>query len=75
MIFEIIIANRLISKYVDSGSMAYLLATPNKRSKVAITQGLFMIISIGALILFIALVGIINSKIYFPGDLDIKNIF
>lgn len=72
MIFEIIIANKLVAKYVDSGSMAYLLATPNKRSRIAITQATFMILSIGVLILFITLVGIVSSEIYFPGDLDIK---
>lgn len=72
MIFEIIIANKLIAKYVDSGSMSYLLATPNKRGKIAITQAVFMLLSIGVLILFITLVGIISSEIYFPGDLDIK---
>lgn len=72
MIFEIIIANKLIAKYVDSGSMAYLLATPNKRSRIAITQATFMILSIGFLILFITLVGIISSEIYFPGKLDIN---
>lgn len=72
MIFEIIIVNKIIVKYVDSGSMAYLLATPNKRSKIAITQGVFMLFSIGALILFITLVGIISCEVYFPGDLDIK---
>ena len=72
MIFEIIIANKLIAKYVDSGSMAYLLATPNKRSKIAITQGIFMLLSVATLILFITLVGIISSEVYFPGDLDIN---
>ncbi|MDV4149412.1 ABC transporter permease subunit [Clostridium sp. AL.422] len=72
MIFEIIIANKLIAKYVDSGSMAYLLATPNKKSKIAITQALFMLISIGILIFFITLVGIISSEVNFPGELDIK---
>ncbi|WP_066892290.1 ABC transporter permease subunit [Clostridium nigeriense] len=72
MIFEIIIANKIIAKYTDSGSMAYLLATPNKRSKIAITQGFFLIISIGVLMLFIALVGIISSEVYFPGALDIR---
>lgn len=72
MIFEIIIVNKVIAKYVDSGSMAYLLATPNKRSKIAITQAIFMLFSLGALIVFITLVGIISSEVYFRGDLDIK---
>lgn len=72
MIFEIIIVNKVIAKYVDSGSMAYLLATPNKRSKIAITQAIFILFSLGALIVFISLLGIISSEVYFQGDLDIK---
>ena len=72
MIFEIIISNKLIAKYVDSGSMAYLLATPNKRGKIAITQAIFMVLSVGFLILLITLIGIISSEVNFPGELDIK---
>ena len=33
MILEIILANKLVVKYVDIGSMAYLLSTPNSRNK------------------------------------------
>lgn len=72
MIFEIIIANKLIARYVDKGSMAYLLATPNKRSKIAVTQGVFLLLAIGALVLFITVASITSSQIYFPGDLDIN---
>ena len=46
MILEIILANKLVAKYVDTGSMAYLLSTPNSRKKIVITQGLFVIINI-----------------------------
>ncbi|MCG8484270.1 MAG: ABC transporter permease subunit, partial [Clostridia bacterium] len=38
MIYCIIVSNKLIAKHVDSGSMAYLLTTPNSRVKIAVTQ-------------------------------------
>lgn len=44
-LFIVIVGNSLIVNQVDSGSMAYVLATPTKRSAVANTQALFLIIS------------------------------
>ena len=40
----VILANSLIANQVDRGSMAYVLSTPTKRSAVAITQLVFMLI-------------------------------
>lgn len=34
LIFKIIIANKLVVRYVDQGSMAYLLSTPMSRKKL-----------------------------------------
>ena len=45
LILIVILANSLISDQVDRGSMAYVLSTPTKRSAVAITQMIFMIIA------------------------------
>jgi ABC-type transport system involved in multi-copper enzyme maturation permease subunit len=45
MIYVIITGNKLIAGQVDKGSMAYVLSTPTKRSSVALTQGLFLILS------------------------------
>ena len=42
-IFVIITANKLIAAQVDKGTMAYILSTPTKRSKVAATQAIFFI--------------------------------
>ena len=70
MILEIILANKLVAKYVDTGSMAYLLSTPNSRKKIVITQGLF--VNIVILILYVTILGIICSEVMFPGDLDIE---
>jgi len=73
VIFIIILANKLVAGYVDRGSMAYLLATPNKRVKIALTQALSLWINIGILIAYITLAIIIFSAIIHPGMLDIGN--
>lgn len=72
MILEIILANKLVAKYVDNGSMAYLLSTPNSRLKIVITQALFVIINISILVLYVTVLGIICSEAMFPGDLNIE---
>lgn len=72
MILEIILANKLVAKYVDSGSMAYLLSTPNSRCKIVTTQAVFIIINITILILYVTVLGIICSEAMFPGDLDVN---
>lgn len=71
MIYTIVVANRSISSHVDQGSMAYLLSTPNKRVKIAGTQGLFLALSVSLLIAIVTLVGIVISGILYPGELDI----
>ena len=71
MIFYIILGNKLIAGYVDRGSMAYLLATPNKRVKIALTQALCMWVSIGILITYVTVAIIVISALMHPGSLDI----
>ncbi len=72
MIYTIIACNRSIASHVDKGSMAYLLSTPNKRSKIARTQSLFIIVSITIMIAIITIVGLVLSNATFPGKLDVK---
>lgn len=43
-ILIVILANSLIADQVDHGSMAYVLSTPTRRSAVAITQMVFMLV-------------------------------
>lgn len=40
-VYVIVTANKLIAAQVDKGTMAYILSTPAKRSKVAATQAAF----------------------------------
>lgn len=42
-IYVIITANKLLASQVDKGTMAYILSTPVKRSKVASTQAVFFL--------------------------------
>ncbi len=71
MIYCIIVGNRLVAKHVDSGSMAFLLSTPNTRLTIVTTQALYLIASVTALLGLITLSGIALSESMFPGELDI----
>lgn len=70
MIFSIILSVRLVARLTDRGSMAYLLASPNRRSKVALTQLLVLLSELLFLILFCTGLGILCSELMFPGQLD-----
>lgn len=71
MIFEVMLVNKLIMKYVDNGSMACLLSTPNSRKKIILTQLVSIAISVVVLIVLVTLIGLACSEIMFPGKLDI----
>lgn len=72
LIYSVIMADRMIARHVDHGSMAFLLATPNSRAKIALTQAIFLAGSLTLLLLFVMLVGIGVSEALFPGELDIS---
>lgn len=71
MIFLIIMNNRLVMEYIDSGSMASLLATPNSRGKIIGTQIFAACVLTILLIGAVTGVGIASCEILFPGELDI----
>lgn len=71
LIFIIILSNKLVAHYVDRGSMAYLLATPNKRRTIVMTQAFIMILSTFLLITYVTVLCIIVSQTMFSGELDI----
>ncbi|MFR1842389.1 MAG: ABC transporter permease subunit [Oscillospiraceae bacterium] len=45
-IYILVTSNKLLASQVDRGSMAYVLSTPIKRSTVAFTQIVFMVLSL-----------------------------
>lgn len=71
-IFTVIVGYRLVGKMVDNGSMAYLLATPNNRIRIVLTQAIVFVLMLGLLVLGIVVAGIIFSEMRFPGELEIE---
>ncbi|KAF0195728.1 MAG: hypothetical protein FD169_1216 [Bacillota bacterium] len=70
LVVSIVVNHRLMASHVDKGSMAYLLATPNTRTKIASTQALFSLASITALFTVATTLGIVVSGAMFPGHLE-----
>lgn len=68
-IYVLITSNKLLASQVDSGSMAYVLSTPIKRSTVVITQVFYMIISLFLMFAITAVAHIIVNNIE-PLDLS-----
>ena len=58
IVYIIMTANSLIASQVDRGSMAYLLSTPTKRSTVVITQAVYLIVALVAMLAIVTLVGV-----------------
>lgn len=69
-IFTVIVGYRLIGKMVDNGSMAYLLATPNSRMRIVLTQAVAFVMMLALLVLSLVIAGIIFSEMRFPGELE-----
>jgi len=71
MVYCIILGNRLVAKPVDSGSFAYLLSTPNSRSKIIFTLGLYALLSVGVLFVGLSGMGVLLAWLLLPHELDI----
>lgn len=70
LVFIVLLSMRLVARYVDRGSMAYLLATPNKRRRLALTQAVVLLLGIFLLVGFVTVLCLIVSGAMFPGELD-----
>ncbi|MDM5316955.1 ABC transporter permease subunit [Fictibacillus sp. b24] len=74
MVYVILTSTRLMARLVDQGSMAYLLATPNSRLKIAVTQAAVMITGLGLIVAFTTLSGIAASEWLISGyELDVAS--
>ena len=62
IVYVVFTANALVVSEVDSGSMAYTLSTPIKRSSVIFTKTLFLILSIIAMYSIISFSGLLASQ-------------
>lgn len=61
MLCLLLIAGRLVVRYVDQGSMAYLLATPNTRGTIIRTQILFLVLCTLFLVIYSSGLGLIGQ--------------
>ena len=73
LLFIVFVSNSLIVDQVDRGSMAYVLSTPTRRSAVAITQALFLVIA-PLLILTIVCGARIASSFLILGEANVQEI-
>ncbi len=73
MVVSIIINHRLVASHVDSGSMAYLLASPNSRTKIIITQIIFSLFSIAMLFIVYTGLALLTSQAMFPDEMQVGN--
>lgn len=71
MIFTVIVANSLVAKHVDRGSMAYLIATPNSRKTIIWTQAMSLITMLIGLFVIQTILGILTSEMMFKGLLEV----
>lgn len=59
LVYVVIVGNKLFASQIDNGSMAFILSTPIKRSKIALTQMTFLILSLMSMFLLTAIVDVI----------------
>lgn len=71
MVYAIVTANRLMVKKTESGTMVYLLSSPNKRGNIANTQAYFLMMSLFVMFFCATVVGILCCALRFPGKLDV----
>lgn len=65
IVYVVFTANNLVVNEVDSGSMAYTLSTPIKRSSVIFTKSLYLILSVTLMYTIIALAGLGASQLQY----------
>jgi ABC-2 type transport system permease protein len=62
------LSTQLMAKLVDQGSMAYLLATPTTRGKVAFTQACVLVTGLFMIIAVTIIAGFVGSAWFLGGD-------
>lgn len=62
IVYVVFTANNLVVNEVDSGSMAYTLSTPIKRSTVIFTKSLYLILSVVLMYSLVSLAGLFASQ-------------
>lgn len=72
LIYTIIMCQRLIARYIDKGSMAYLLTTPHTRSQIMFTQLMVLLSGVVLLIVYSIILIWGCSIVMFSESLDVS---
>ncbi len=70
LIYICILSLGLVVKYVDKGSMAYMLSMPVSRLKIIVTQGVIMLSGVLTIVLYVFVLILVMSQIVFPNNLN-----
>ncbi|WP_139651241.1 ABC transporter permease subunit [Raoultibacter phocaeensis] len=70
LVLILIMVNKLVVRYLDRGTMSYLLATPNSRAKIILTLAGVLVALLAVLMVVVAALEIGSSEALFPGELD-----
>ena len=70
LIFIIVTAGSLVVSQVDSGSMAYILATPIKRITFVRTQAAYLVLALFTMILIVTITGLVGIQLFHGGVLS-----
>ena len=68
----IIAVNKLVMGFIDNGSLAGILATPNSRGKIIVTQLLSLYIWLIILMVCVTAVGLVSANAMFPDELNVE---
>ena len=63
LIYCVLVATRLIAHLVDNGSMAYLLSTPESRTRIAITQASVLVFGLLIIVLLTCIAGLLGVSV------------
>lgn len=70
----LVLANRLMIRYLDRGTMSCLLATPNSRTRVSFTLIVVLVTALIVLMVLTTAVEVGCAELMFPGELDIAGL-
>ena len=70
----LIMVNKLMVRYLDRGTMSYLLATPNSRTRIALTLAAVLVVALVALAGLTTALEAGCAELMFPGDLDYEGL-
>ena len=70
-VLALIMVNKLVVRPIDQGTMAYLLATPNSRVRIASTLAGVLVAMLAIVMVLMTVIEIGSSEAMFAGELDV----